>query len=101
MGNNIGRRYDQGEVHRALTMVALAGGSCAEASRRLKQADEPLAVSQATLKRWRRSEHATTYEAIRNDLQGRLRDILAAQAEDNARAAGELEAGIMERLKTE
>jgi hypothetical protein len=101
MGNNLGRRYDQGEVHRALTMIALTAGNCAEASRRLKRADEPLNVPSSTLKYWRGQQHTSTYESIREELQGRLRGILAAQAEDNARTAGELEADIMDRLKKE
>lgn len=96
----IGRppRYDETQVHRALTEVALAGGNCAEASRRLKRQDDPLSVPQSTLKLWRGRQHAVTYEKIRTDVQDRLRGILAAQAEDNARQAGELERDLMGRM---
>jgi hypothetical protein len=73
-------KYTEQEVEEALSVLAVVGND-AEASRRT-------GIPKATLCNWRNNVHATRYDEIRAEVLPKIREALAAQAEQAAQEQG-------------
>lgn len=89
--HNLQTRYSEEEVERGLQTVALVGGNCAEASRRLDMPEETLRV-------WAKEMHADRYREIRTELVPQIHAKVAQDSEDLALSLAEAEKQTLEQF---
>jgi hypothetical protein len=83
----------------ALTTLALYDGSAARAARKLEQIGQP--VPRATLEDWRDHRRAEQYAKIRDETAPAIQRQIAAQWEDSARRAVQLQERALARVEEE
>lgn len=94
--NGRGRVYDQEDVDRGLTELALCAGNSTQAARRLKEQGHE--ITRSSLERWRLYDKTDRYEEIRRQVVPRILDGIAAEAEDVIRTASSLELKLLTQL---
>ncbi len=88
-----GRGYPPEKVTAALVVLAELGGNVKAAAKRT-------GISQPTLRDWRSEKHAAQYDEIRTKFGRELEEQLITTARVNAHRAGEVEAELIERMRT-
>src|SRR5215211_269796 len=91
-----GQGYTEEQMDRALVEVALCAGNTRAASRHLKAAGTPVPFQ--TLHQWATKTQTERYQRLRAELVPRIHAKIAAECEDTAELAGQLERQMIVKL---
>ncbi len=89
--------YTKEDVDRALTAIALYGGSSRRAARYLNDNGHP--IPRETIDRWARISHTARYDEIRNHQAPLIAERIASEAEAVALRASRIEHMIIDRIE--
>ncbi len=98
-GHVPGGSYSEEDVERGLVAVALAAGNTRQASRQLKA--QGRSIPRGTLQTWTARVYAERYEFVRRAVLPRIREAMAVETEDLARAYAEAERLTLEKFRAE
>lgn len=90
-------RHSEDDIERALLMLTLCGGVCAEASRRLAMLEPPLKVVPSTLSDWK-AKYRERYADIQAERAPLIEGIVLQQVRDAIIGAGNVQAVVLEEL---
>jgi len=94
-----GEGYTEEEIERGLVAVALAAGNTRLAARQLKA--QGVSIPRGTLQTWTARVYAERYEFVRRAVLPRIREAMAVETEDLARAYAEAERLTLEKFREE
>jgi len=89
-------KHTETEIREGLTELAMCAGGSHKAAENLKE--RGMDIPSRTLREWRRTTHRDVYEDIRTDVIDKIHARIAADQEDIAVAASELELKLMHQL---
>jgi hypothetical protein len=91
-----GQGYTEEEIDRALVEAALCDGNTHAAHRNLKA--QGINIPRPTIEGWVRRVHSQRYQQLRAELVPRIHAKIAAECEDTAELAGQLEREMLVKL---